>query len=258
MRVELGLSALTRRDRLERIAAAERDRRAGRIELAIAVLGEGGEWPARIVLALAKLPEDEGAQTRAVLVRSLDVWAADSGLAPLDAPIGTSSEDPEIELGDLDSPLDHDELERAFAQAEAQTDEMHDVNRVAERVLMDESVSLAALAGDELVPTDDGPDETSEDFDVDGSLDESFSEHAASEAGAVEMDAAWVATSVWPRAGRFEGPSLEPGEGTRAEVVEAFDASGDVAEGQISRDVMLATLERWLVNLERSRAGRVQ
>ena len=63
--VELGYSALTRRDRLERIATAERDRRAGRIDMAVAILGEPTEWPARAVLALARLPESEGEATRA-------------------------------------------------------------------------------------------------------------------------------------------------------------------------------------------------
>lgn len=188
--MELGVSVLTRRERLERIASAERDRRAGRIDWAIAALGEGVEWPARIVLALAKLPADEGDETRSVLVRSLDDWAAENGLDPLDVPVEAEMEvaEPEPEVGDLDSPIGHEEFERAFEQAEAQTDEMHDVNRVAERVLMDEPVGLAELAGDELLPMDHG--------------------------------------------------------------------LGELGEGNPSSGVVLATLERWLVNLEDSRVGR--
>jgi hypothetical protein len=190
--VELGVSVLTRRERLERIASAERDRRAGRIGWAIAALGEGVEWPARIVLALAKLPADEGDETRSVLVRSLDDWAAENGLDPLDVPVEAEAEmevaEPEPEVGDLDSPIGHEEFERAFEQAEAQTDEMHDVNRVAERVLMDEPVGLAELVGDELLPMDHG--------------------------------------------------------------------LGELGEGNPSSGVVLATLERWLVNLEDSRVGR--
>jgi len=220
--MELGVSVLTRRDRLERIASAERDRRAGRIELAIAALGEGTEWPARVILALAKLAEDEGDETRALLVRSLDDWAAESRLDPLD-PLDRPSEVeaalPENGVGDLDSPIEHDELERAFAQAEAQTDEMLDVNRVAERVLMDEPVSLAELSGDELLPMD----------------------HAA---------------------GLADEPAYEPAGGesldARENGLEALGGSGLAEEGEPLRGAILATLEKWLVNLEDSRAGRAQ
>ena len=99
--VELGYSALTRRDRLERIATAERDRRAGRIDMAVATLGEPTEWPARAVLALARLPEGEGKATRRVLESGLDAWAEELGLDPLSA-------EPTPALGD---DLSFDELE---------------------------------------------------------------------------------------------------------------------------------------------------
>jgi hypothetical protein len=143
--VELGYSSLTRRERLERIAMAERDRRAGRVDVAIAALGEASEWPARVVLALARLPEFEAAETRQILEEGLDDWASEVGLQPFgELP---SSPEPEPEHG-LGLPIEHAELERAFAEAEAQTDEMHSANHVAERILMDEPVGLTELDGD--------------------------------------------------------------------------------------------------------------
>ncbi len=196
--VELGYSALTRRERLERIAMAERDRRAGRIEVAIAALGEASEWPALVVLALAKLAESEAPDTRRVLEEGLDSWVADVGLTPFDLPQDTSSVVPGHEL---DRPFDHDELELAFAEAEAQTDEMHSANHVAERVLMEEPVGLAELDGGMLLSTED---------DV-----------------ATPMDAASV-----------EDPTTQ--------------------DSLPSRPQILAVLEDWLQNLERSSTRRAQ
>lgn len=147
MSVEPGHSSLTRRERFERIVGAERDRRAGRIDVAIAALGDALEWPARVVLALAKLPVSEASETRRVLEEGLDAWMAEIGLSWLD-------ESDEIPSVDLDRPIDDTELERAFADAEVQTDEMHDVNEVAARVLMQDSMDLAELGGDTLVPVD--------------------------------------------------------------------------------------------------------
>ena len=149
--MELGYSGLTRRERIERIATAERDRRAGRIDVAVAALGEATEWPARVVLALAKLPEFEAAETRRILEKGLDLWIDEVGLSPLDEPSESSG-------ARLDSPIEPDELERAFAEAEAQTDEMHDANRVAERVLMDEPIGLAELGEDPHL-ADEGEDQ---------------------------------------------------------------------------------------------------
>jgi hypothetical protein len=56
----------------------------------------------------------------------------------------------ESETSELDHPIDHIELERAFDEAEAQTDEMHGANDVAERILMNEPIGLAELDGDAL------------------------------------------------------------------------------------------------------------
>ncbi len=146
--VELGYSSLTRRERLERIATAERDRRAGRVDVAIAALGEASEWPARVVLALARLPDFEAAETRQILEEGLDEWASEVGLQPFDD-LWSS---PEL---DLEPPIEYDELERAFAEAEAQTDEMHSANHVAERILMDEPIGLAEFEGDLDAPLDE-------------------------------------------------------------------------------------------------------
>lgn len=229
--MELGRSAWIRRERLERIATAERDRRAGRTALAIAALGEAVEWPARAVLALALLPESEGHHARRVLVEGLDQWALESGLPPLDAlsPVDEAAVAPALDLAseadafeptdddpsaiDLDRPLEAGELERAFAEAEAQVDEMHDVNRVAERVLFAGDFELADLAGEELDP-----------------LEES-ARIATASARTRGMDAAVV-------------PTAHSG---------GWDV--DAGEGSASREVVLATLERWLQNLEQRRAG---
>lgn len=226
--MELGRSAWIRRERLERIATAERDRRAGRTALAIAALGEAAEWPARAVLALALLPDSEGSHARRVLEEGLDQWALEAGLPPLDAPVpavGAAADaardgdsfgtaDGGAAAIDLDRPLEAGELDRAFAEAEAQVEEMHDVNRVAERVLFAGDFELADLTGEELDP-----------------LEES-ARIATASARTRAMDAAVAPTGV----------------------SSAWDV--DEADGSSSREVVLATLERWLQNLEQqSRAG---
>jgi len=194
--VDLGYSSLTRRERLERIATAERDRRAGRIEVAIAALGEATEWPARAVLALAKLPEFEAEETRRILEAGLDAWRAEAGLASFEE--SADEELLERSLPELDSPIDNDELDQAFTEAEAQTDEMHSANQVAARVLMDEPIGLAELGGDLLAPAEEFP-------------------------AALPVDAA---------------------------IVEELATS----DSNHSRQMVLATLERWLQNLEASGA----
>jgi hypothetical protein len=167
--VELGYSSLTRRERLERIAMAERDRRAGRVDVAIAALGEASEWPAMVVLALARLPEFEAAETRQILEEGLDDWASEVGLQPFDELPSLPEPEPEPEHG-LGLPIEHAELERAFDEAEAQTDEMHSANHVAERILMDEPVGLTELEGD--------PDAPFEELDV-IAMDAAMVEHVA-------------------------------------------------------------------------------
>ncbi len=235
--MELGRSAWIRRERLERIANAERDRRAGRTALAIAALGEASEWPARAVLALALLPDHEGGHARRVLEDGLDLWAFESGLPPIDefdereisvrqveaAPPGPAFDEFQIEL---DRPIEAGELERAFAEAEAQVDEMHDVNRLAERVLFDEPHGIAGLLDEELDP-----------------LEES-ARAAVSPAGRRPMDAAAVPPFASSRSER----SGESG----------FGDSHDSHRSGPSRAAVLATLERWLQNLERGNVGRMR
>jgi hypothetical protein len=214
-----------RRDRLERIAMAERDRRAGRIEVAVASLGEATEWPARVVLALARLADGEANDTRRILEEGLDVWAEEVGLDSLD-PCEAVEEmleeagfdglhatdligDDRTQESDLDRPIDNHELERAFAEAEAQTDEMHSVNQVAERVLMSESAGFASQSGDDLVPSDVS--------------DDSREAHHPDVFG---MDAAEVPDQP--------------------------------VEARQSSDRVLATLTRWLGNLQESSSRRAQ
>lgn len=259
--MELGRSAWIRRERLARIATAERDRRAGRTALAVAALGEASEWPARAVLALALLPESEGSQARRILEEGLDVWAMEAGMPPLDAPDGSEGSDAldspdrldalneqENEHGnghegaaeqafdspagsafeafqiELDRPIEAGELEQAFAEAEAQVDEMHDVNRVAERVLFDSAFELADLAGEELDP-----------------LEES-ARLAAADRARTPMDAASV-----PGIDRSRPVASAPSLGS-----ERWDV--DATSGRPSREIVLATLERWLQNLAQSGA----
>lgn len=238
--MELGRSAWIRRDRLERIATAERDRRAGRTELAIAALGEASEWPAKAVLALAHLPAHEGERARRVLESALDAWALESGLASLDelelslrdeASVPTpevfeafqSELDRPAASAALETPIDALELDRAFEEAEAQVDEMHDVNRAAAQVLFDSPFSFADVAEEELDPL------------------EASAREVMAEALRRPMDAASVPPVEARAVGAntpFVAAQRDPRTGANASV--------------------LATLERWLQNLERNRVGRVQ
>ncbi len=228
---------MTRRERLERIAMAERDRRAGRVDVAVATLGEANEWPARVVLALSRLSESRPDLASQVLEEGLDLWVDEVGLDPLDVDLTTT---PSIDmLGPaesalLDEPIEQNELERAFEDAEAQTDEMHDVNSVAERVLMDEPVGLAEMT-DHAFSMVDASDEP------DAPWAAAFEVEAEAEAEADEedvMDAAVVPTI---------SPAFESIE--RARTDERDDS-------RTPPSVVLATLSRWLTNLEESSARR--
>ncbi|HEB90164.1 MAG TPA: hypothetical protein ENI85_11380 [Deltaproteobacteria bacterium] len=229
-----------RRDRVERIATAERDRRAGRLEIAAAAIGEPAEWPARVVLALVHLSGDEPEKAHRLLEEGLDSWASEMGLGALDPVSAGRVDEPEAAKeapldAHLDRPFDSFELDRAFAEAQTQTEEMRNVNHVAERVLMDEPVGLAELSDEPLMPIEaletDGP-----------SLEE-------------EMDAAFVAGEAElagaPFGGVASASTIPPGP-----AAEPIGPSVDA--GRPSHAVVLATLERWLENLERLRAGRVQ
>ena len=215
---------------------AERDRRAGRIDVAVASLGEATEWPARVVLALARLPESAGDESRRILEEGLEIWAAEVGLDSLDEDLDQSEFEDFEPAGamargsDLDRPIDNLELERAFAEAEAQTDEMHDVNDVAERVLMSESAGLAALSGDDLVPAAEAGGN--------GLLSDLFG-----------MDAAIVPEPISP-------PIVETSDRVGMESLsESVEEEGGVDP---SRGVVLATLSRWLKNIEEGSRRRAQ
>ena len=226
--MDSGSSILMRRDRLERIAMAERDRRSGRNDVAVASLGEPSEWPARVVLALAKLSLGEGDETRRILEEGLDLWAEESELDSLDEVLS----DPDLDhyvpafvasAADLERPIDNSELDRAFEEAEAQVEEMHDVNQVAERVLLDDAIGLGALAEDDLVPVA-GREE------LIGMADEGL-------ADIFGVDAAQVS---------------DDDDGWRADE--------DIVDGvsRPSRAVVLATLSRWLGNIQAGHARGMQ
>ncbi len=137
-----------------------------------------------------------------------------------EAPPGPAFDEFQFEL---DRPIEAGELERAFAEAEAQVDEMHDVNRLAERVLFDEPHGSLAWWTRSSIPSKNRPG------------------LAVSPVGRQPMDAA----SVPPLASPRSEPSSEYG-------------SGDSQKGGASRAAVLATLERWLQNLERGRVGRMR
>ena len=286
--MELEVSTWTRRERLERIAEAERDRRAGRAEVALASLGEAIEWPARLVLALAKLADDEGGAARETLEATLDDWAAETGLDPLDPeamadqatvaeeeavsaadevepelvvdpedvleedllspPVAVDAQDdagPERaidSLGALEAPIEVDELERAFAEAEAQTEEMHDVNDIAGRVLDAEPFGLAELDGNACEGIGD---------DL-GEIDPDYAAERFAGAASVEppvIDAAWAAAPIWPES--IANDSAAAGVEPVTNSLDETHASGE----RSSRVLVLNTLERWLENI---RAGRAQ
>ncbi|MBY0400583.1 hypothetical protein K2X89_09830, partial [Myxococcota bacterium] len=192
---------------------------------------------------------------RRILEEGLDQWALESGLdslAPVDplelslrieAPTPPQAKPPaperrvEPDLADppadgalhafqveLDRPIEAGELERAFAEAEAQVDEMHDVNRVAERVLLDASFDGIDLMTDE-------------------------------ELDPLELSARTALAEARPRA--MDAASVPPGFGARAPAAREQEAL-DSVPGRPSRAVVLATLERWLQNLERSRMERTR
>lgn len=204
---------------------AERDRRAGRVEVAVAALGEATEWPARTVLALARLPEFEAAETRQILEEGLEAWAAEVGLEPFDELIESVS--PE-----LDSPIDNDELDRAFAEAEAQTDEMHSANHVAARILMDEPIGLAEFGGDLLESAEETNEPIGNDASIHTGMDAGFDADVNADIH-TEIDAAMVEDPAPADAG--PPGSLQP-----------------------KTQEVLATLERWLQNLEGTSARRAR
>jgi len=208
-RRDRGLAGMARRERLERIAAAERDRRDGRPAMAAAAVGEPNEWPARVVLALTRLVSEDVDGARRLLEEGLDRWAVDLGLAPLESPSAPSPVD--------EGGVGAEELDRAFAEAEADVEQMVDVNRVAARVLMEEPIDWA---------------------------------EPSPEPGALGEPA---------ERGASDGPgdAADPGEPSEAFAIRAASPAEEVPA---SRSHVLATLERWLHNLEQRppRRGRTR
>lgn len=219
---ERSLAGLTRRERLERIANAERDRRGGRHAVATAAIGEPNEWPARVILALARLTVSDEAGARRLLEEGLDRWAHEAGLAPLDG--RPSSDLVREEQGETAAaaceanaafarPFDRFELDRAFAEAEAEVDQMHDVNGVAARVLMFESAD--STESYELASFDDEDEASGSDVDV--------------------------------------APDVAGADDDGIDAAGAFETQGRAPSGAVA----LATLERWLHNLERGQRARL-
>ena len=233
--------------------------------------------------ALSLLGPEEGAAARAMLEAALDSWAEELGLdslapAPAEeaAPAAAvpenaicSEEDDDASLDvtedlatsappvveSLEDPIAHDELERAFAEAEAQTDEMHDVNQVAERVLMDEPTGLAELSGEVL-----GPDEPMAAVDTDP-FDVSGDELALETGGLEERREVAAAISDGPTWPGVELGDRRPAEApSKAETSMArggsFEASAQAAGDHSDRQRILATLEQWLDHLQTRRQSR--
>ena len=265
--MDLEVSTWTRRERLERIASAERDRRAGRKDLAVATLGDGPEWLARVVFALIHLPEEEGSDARSILEAILDDWAAESGLEALsgvdvtEAVVVAETLDvspPAVEVAFLEpmeaagntsdipavadvlaEPIEFDELERAFAEAEAQTDEMHDVNTVAARVQMDEPIGLAELSGDALEGI------------------------AAASTPLAPLEGISATDDAWTTAASVCATSYDVAPAESDDIASVADYVEDPADEVIKQGpplgaIVIGTLERWLTNLETTKTGRAQ
>ena len=124
---------------------------------------------------------------------------------------------------------ERDELERAFAEAEAEVDQMRDVNEVAERVLLGEPVGVVDLLDEDLLDPEPGRAGPSM-FDPDPP----------------GPDAAWAEQAVWPEPvpedpRRFEEGAL------------ALSQEQKLEPEVRGRPQGLKTLERWLGKLERKR-----
>ncbi len=259
--MELEPSVLTRRDRLQRIAGAERDRRDGRIELAIASLGEATEWPARVVLALARLAPDEALESRAILEATLDDWARENGLAPLarDEDEGDESE-PLVEVDDDDrapSEAGGVVIGEAVAADEATVLGTELVADTASGLGSEFEADAATVLGAPIAAGQgaalDAPIAVGQGAALDAPIEAFELEHAFAQAEA-QVDEMHDVNAVAARVLSDEPTGLTE-----------LDDAGDVAAADTPprRDIILATLERWLANLERNklerdRAGRAR
>lgn len=259
-------------ERLGRIANAERDRRAGRAGMAVAAIGEPVEWPARVVVALARLPDYEGIEARRVLVAGLDTWAKDFDLGALDEPEAPAAEleprPPEEQVAEtelaaedetedaLAEPIEAAELDLAFADAQTEVESMRDVNEVAAQILADEPVGLAELAGTAIEETPSARLVASDAWSEDRRERPRYlSGSSEFDVGVTEVAVADLGVERWDAPdGAEEIQSLSSARGLSGPLEGGLDAAESMARPANAHT--LATLERWLVNLESRRPRR--
>jgi hypothetical protein len=206
-------------------ALAEAERREGRAEEAVRIARRGlehapGRMAGHVSLALALLDLGEADTARAELSAIIEPL-----LAPHRRVVETVVPVPAVGLG-----LADDEIERAIDAAEARPEEMVSPNRMAERVLLEE------------VPLGEGED----DFDLIGSS--TFS--TPSMARLLERQGDLEGARGILRS--LEGRS-EKGPGAPAQA-EGMVSDSRERPGRERRGRIVATLERWLDNLQRGAA----
>jgi len=206
-------------------ALAEAERREGRPEEAARIARRGLEHaPARMAghvsLALALLDLGETDAAREQMKKILEPL-----LAPHRRVVETAAPAVDLSLG-----LADDEIDRAIDRAEARPEEMISANRMAERVLLEE------------VPLEDAD----EDFDLLGSS--TFS--TPSMARLLERQGDLEGARGILRSLEAQGAKeTETGAAGKAVAVDAPES-----RGRGGRKRIVATLERWLGNLQRGAA----
>jgi hypothetical protein len=259
------LAEATRRagdpDQARRIALAGLEaapgRLAGRVALGLALLDLGRDDEARQALSTildAVLEPHRVAEAPTTAVPSRPA----EGSAPVAAPTSPPG------FADLAESLGDDELEQAFASAEPEIESMLSPNRMAEQVLLDHAPVEEADDADARAATldaawDDGADEDAADDDaLAGAPSPLFRTATMAELLARQGDEAGAeAIRRELSRGAASGTGERPVD---AAVVPAPEGAPHPAEASFTaerggrRTRILATLERWLQNIQRGQA----
>ncbi|HEM47611.1 MAG TPA: hypothetical protein ENO23_11270 [Alphaproteobacteria bacterium] len=263
-------------------ALAEATRRGGDPEQARRIAEAGllaapGRLAGRVALGLALLDLGRDDEARQALSTILDAVlephrvaaaaAAPAPSRPAEAPAPVPAPPSRPGFTDLAESLGDDELEQAFAAAEPEIESMLSPNRMAEQVLLDhapidDAEDADALAASLDAAYDDGADDDAvEDDELAGAPSPLFRTATMAELLARQGDEAG-AEAIRRELSR----SVASGAGERAvdaAVVPApvttnrrdAPAAASSATGQGGRRTrILATLERWLQNIQRGQA----